>query len=58
MEAYSMATMKISNCEAELDDSMSPAVKETLKAMDDINNHRGLSRTFDSVDELMEDLNK
>ncbi len=53
-----MATMKISNCESELDDSMSPAVKETLKAMDDINNHRGLSRTFDSVDELMENLNK
>lgn len=52
-----MADIKISNCEAELDDSITPAVKETLKAMDDINNHRGLSRIFDSVDELMEDLN-
>lgn len=30
---------------------------ETLQAVDDVNNHRGLSRKFSSVDELMEDLN-
>ena len=53
-----MADIKSEKSKVELDDSMFPAVKETLKAMDDINNHRGLSRTFDSVDELMENLNK
>jgi DNA-damage-inducible protein J len=30
---------------------------ETLAAIDDVNNSRGMSRTFDSVSELMEDLN-
>jgi len=30
---------------------------ETLAAIDDVNNNRNISRTFDSVDELMEDLN-
>lgn len=30
---------------------------ETLAAMDDVNSGRGLSKTFDSVDSLMEDLN-
>ena len=30
---------------------------ETLQAMDDVNNHRHMSRKFSSVDELMEDLN-
>ena len=30
---------------------------ETLQAMDDVNNHRNMSRKFSSVDELMEDLN-
>ena len=30
---------------------------ETLAAMDDVNNNRGVSKTFDSVDALMEDLN-
>lgn len=30
---------------------------ETLRAIDDVNNHRNLSRTFTSVDELMDDLN-
>lgn len=30
---------------------------KTLAAMDDVVNHRNLSRTFNSVDELMEDLN-
>ena len=29
----------------------------TLNAIDDVNHHRGLSRKFSSVDELMEDLN-
>ena len=36
---------------------LSPASRETLQAIDDVNNHRGLSRKFSSVDELMEDLN-
>ena len=31
--------------------------RETLQAIDDVNNHRGLSRKFSSVDELMENLN-
>ena len=30
---------------------------ETLQAIDDVNNHRNMSRKFSSVDELMEDLN-
>jgi DNA-damage-inducible protein J len=30
---------------------------DTLAAIEDVNNNRGLSRTFDSVAELMEDLN-
>lgn len=30
---------------------------ETLTAIDDVNNNRNLSKTFDSVKELMEDLN-
>lgn len=30
---------------------------ETLAAIDDVNNGRNLSRTFHSVEELMEDLN-
>ena len=30
---------------------------ETLNAMDDVANNRGLSKTFESVDALMEDLN-
>ncbi len=30
---------------------------ETIRAIDDVNHHRNLSRTFDTVDELMEDLN-
>ena len=30
---------------------------ETLAAMDDVNNSKGLSKTFDSVSSLMEDLN-
>ena len=36
---------------------LSSANKETLQAIDDVNHHRGLSRKFSSVDELMEDLN-
>ena len=36
---------------------LSPASRETLQAIDDVNNHRGLSRKFSSVDDLMEDLN-
>lgn len=36
---------------------LSPASRETLQAIDDVNHHRGLSRKFSSVDELMEDLN-
>ena len=31
--------------------------RETLVAINDVNHHRNLSQTFDSVDELMEDLN-
>lgn len=30
---------------------------ETLKLIDDVKNNRNMSRTFDSVEELMEDLN-
>lgn len=30
---------------------------ETLQAIDDVNHHRNLSQTFDSVKDLMEDLN-
>ena len=30
---------------------------ETIAAMEDVNNNRNMSRTFDSVDELMKDLN-
>jgi DNA-damage-inducible protein J len=30
---------------------------ETLAAIDDVNNNRNLSKTFDSVHDLMEDLN-
>ena len=29
---------------------------EALRAIDDVNNHRNMSRKFSSVDELMEDL--
>ena len=31
--------------------------EETLRAMDDVNHHRNLSRSFSSVEELMEELN-
>ena len=31
--------------------------KETLEAIDDVNNNRNMSKTFDSVSALMEDLN-
>lgn len=31
--------------------------EETLAAIEDVNNNRNLSRVFDSVKELMEDLN-
>ena len=30
---------------------------ETVAAIDDVNNNRGMSRAFDSIVELMEDLN-
>lgn len=30
---------------------------DTLAAIDDVNNNRNMSKTFTSVDELMEDLN-
>ena len=30
---------------------------ETLSAIDDVNNNRNMSKTFDSVNSLMEDLN-
>jgi DNA-damage-inducible protein J len=30
---------------------------ETIAAMEDVNNNRNMSRTFDSVDDLMRDLN-
>lgn len=31
--------------------------KETLEAIEDVNNNRNMSRTFDTVEELMRDLN-
>ncbi len=31
--------------------------KETLLAIDDVNNNRNMSKTFDSISELLEDLN-
>lgn len=31
--------------------------EETLRAIDDVNHHRNLSRSFSSVEELMEELN-
>ena len=31
--------------------------EETMRAIDDVNNGRNLSRTFNTVEELMEDLN-
>ncbi|WP_061214239.1 type II toxin-antitoxin system RelB/DinJ family antitoxin [Syntrophomonas wolfei] len=31
--------------------------KETMAAIDDVNNNRNMSKTFDSVSALMEDLN-
>ena len=31
--------------------------KKTLKALDDVNKGKGLSKEFDSIKELMEDLN-
>ncbi len=30
---------------------------ETLAAIDDVNNHRNLSKVYDNIDELMRDLN-
>ena len=30
---------------------------ETMQVLDDVKRHRNMSRTFDNVDELMEDLN-
>ena len=30
---------------------------ETLQAIDDVNHHRNLSKTYNSVKDLMEDLN-
>ena len=30
---------------------------ETLAAIDDVNNHRNLSKAYDDIDELMRDLN-
>jgi DNA-damage-inducible protein J len=30
---------------------------ETVQAMEDVNNHRNISRSFDDVDALMRDLN-
>ena len=30
---------------------------ETIAAINDVNNHRNLSKTFHTIDELMEDLN-
>lgn len=32
-------------------------VAETVRAIDDVNHHRNLSRPFSSVEELMEELN-
>ncbi len=31
--------------------------KTTLSAIDDVNNDRNMSKTFDSIDELIDDLN-
>ena len=40
-----------------LDLHLSPEQLETLRAMDDVNHNRNLSQSFNSVDELMEELN-
>ena len=40
-----------------LDLHLSPKQLETLRAMDDVNHNRNLSQSFNSVDELMEELN-
>lgn len=37
--------------------AMGDGTLETMRAVDDVNHHRNLSRTFSSVDELMEELN-
>lgn len=37
--------------------SLSNPNTETIKAMEDVNNNRNLSETFDTVDDLMRDLN-
>lgn len=35
---------------------ISPSELETLRAMDDVNQHRNLSKTYDSVESVMEEL--
>lgn len=40
-----------------LDAYLSSPNQETIQAIDDVNNHRNMSRKFSSVEELMEDLN-
>lgn len=37
--------------------SLNSYSQETVQAMEDVNNNKNLSKTFDSVDELMRDLN-
>ena len=36
---------------------ISPNELETLRAVDDVNHHRNLSKTYDSVEDVMETLN-
>ena len=36
---------------------ISPNELETLRAVDDVNHHRNLSKTYDSVEDVMEALN-
>ena len=36
---------------------ISPNERETLKAIDDVNHHRNLSKTYDTVEDVMEALN-
>ncbi|WP_294159428.1 hypothetical protein [uncultured Selenomonas sp.] len=37
--------------------AMDDGATETMRAVDDVNHHRNLSRSFSSVEELMEELN-
>lgn len=36
---------------------VSPNELKTLRTVDDVNHHRNLSKTYDSIEDVMEDLN-